>query len=396
MPPLRSSYRSPPPSLEARVRFPLFCSMEMAAGLPVTEDLVVDILSRLPIKSLCRSKGVSRAWRDLISHPDNRSKFPHTLVGFFHSSFCCERFPVSALHFINISGKGRPVISPSFAFLPKHESIVLLDCCNGLLLCHLQAQGAARYVVCNPTTKKWAMLPDSGLAVADKMSVARLGFDPAVSSHFHVFEFLEEGSEDMVVALEVYSSETGGWVHKQIGWADAISFLDPESATVFLNGSLHFVSLVPAIAVVDTEGETWRIIPVCDIEDDRLLPDLGFVQQSQGCLHYANFERHGARFRLVVYVLEAYGSQEWKLKHSAEASSIFQGRTSVDLMWSFKWMSIHPECNLIFFIAGWDNTLMSYDMDRQQVHVIRILGHDVESQYLPYIPLYSELPELHI
>lgn len=366
----------------------------------LTSDLFIEIISRLPVKAVGRAKCVSKTWRNLIQHPDHRSKLPHALAGFFYNRYndSVERLPSTMPNFTNVSGDVCPFNCPSFDFLPIHQRIELLDCCNGLLLLRLfdnQDADAFSYVVCNPATKNWTALPNS-IQSRVKLCIVRLGFDPAVSSHFHVFEFLEEGSEDMVVALEVYSSETGGWVHKQIGWADAISFLDPESATVFLNGSLHFVSLVPAIAVVDTEGETWRIIPVCDIEDDRLLPDLGFVQQSQGCLHYANFERHGARFRLVVYVLEAYGSQEWKLKHSAEASSIFQGRTSVDLMWSFKWMSIHPECNLIFFIAGWDNTLMSYDMDRQQVHVIRILGHDVESQYLPYIPLYSELPELHI
>ena len=33
-------------------------------------ELIIDILSRLPIKSLCQFKCVSKPWRTLISHPD--------------------------------------------------------------------------------------------------------------------------------------------------------------------------------------------------------------------------------------------------------------------------------------------------------------------------------------
>ncbi|KAF6987989.1 hypothetical protein CFC21_005579 [Triticum aestivum] len=49
----------------------------------LTDDLVVEILSRLPARSVCRFKCVSTTWRDLISHPVNRTKLPQTLAGFF-------------------------------------------------------------------------------------------------------------------------------------------------------------------------------------------------------------------------------------------------------------------------------------------------------------------------
>ncbi|OEL25973.1 hypothetical protein BAE44_0013003 [Dichanthelium oligosanthes] len=54
-----------------------------AANLP--HDLVVEILSRLPAKSLCRFKCVSRSWRTLISDPAHRHRFAQTMSGFF---FC--------------------------------------------------------------------------------------------------------------------------------------------------------------------------------------------------------------------------------------------------------------------------------------------------------------------
>ncbi|KAL6894462.1 hypothetical protein ACP4OV_008560 [Aristida adscensionis] len=187
------------------------CSKPRSPATRLTDDLIVEILARLPAKSLCRCKCVSPAWRGLISHPDHRKKLPQTLAGFFYHTFSPERFPESARHFTNVSGRGAPLVSPSLSFLPGHGDVAVLDCCNGLLLCRCRSAGASyRYVVCNPATKEWVAVPES--SQSRMACTARLGFDPAVSSHFHVFEFVEtEPGEDgyvFVTWLEIYSSKT--------------------------------------------------------------------------------------------------------------------------------------------------------------------------------------------
>ena len=48
------------------------------------------------------------------------------------------------------------------------------------------------YVVCNPATEKWVTFPANEWS---SESYARLGFDPAVSSHFYVFELVLEDEE---------------------------------------------------------------------------------------------------------------------------------------------------------------------------------------------------------
>ena len=52
----------------------------------------------------------------------------------------------------------------------------------------------------------------------------------------------------------------------------------------------------------------------------------------------------------------------------------------------YKVIAVHLQCNLIFFVFGWDNTLMAYEMDRREVRIIRNLGHDSWGSYLPYVP----------
>ncbi|OEL28193.1 hypothetical protein BAE44_0010788 [Dichanthelium oligosanthes] len=48
------------------------------------DDALVGILSRVPIKSLCRFKCVSKAWCELISDRLYCRKLPQTLEGFFY------------------------------------------------------------------------------------------------------------------------------------------------------------------------------------------------------------------------------------------------------------------------------------------------------------------------
>ena len=107
----------------------------------LTDNVLVDIISRVPVKSICRCKMVCRRWRDLISHPEHRRRLPQTLEGFFCMSYDGNRFPKMARHFTNVSGTGEPLIDPSLSFLPRYESTDIVDSCNGLLRSCFAAAG---------------------------------------------------------------------------------------------------------------------------------------------------------------------------------------------------------------------------------------------------------------
>uniref|UniRef100_A0A0E0R2E7 Uncharacterized protein n=1 Tax=Oryza rufipogon TaxID=4529 RepID=A0A0E0R2E7_ORYRU len=61
--------------------------------------------------------------------------------------------------------------------------------------CDSDGNAPFHYAVCNPATKKWVMLPKANWAsdssYLEDHPIACLGFDPAISSHFHVLEYLE-------------------------------------------------------------------------------------------------------------------------------------------------------------------------------------------------------------
>uniref|UniRef100_A0A0E0I1N0 F-box domain-containing protein n=1 Tax=Oryza nivara TaxID=4536 RepID=A0A0E0I1N0_ORYNI len=220
----------------------------------LTDDLVVDILRRLPVCSVCRSKGVCPYWRDLIADHDHRKKLPQTLSGFFYTGFSEER-SAAEHHFTSVTGIGMPLISPTFAFLPQCKEVIPLDSCNGLLLCRcLQFDGVSKfqYAVCNPATEEWVMLPDRGIGL---LARSCLCFDPAISSHFHVVEYVEDEAE-CVTGVEIYSSKTGLWSLHENGWNGVVLVsLSVNRRSVFLNGFLHSVTPADEIVAVDMEGE---------------------------------------------------------------------------------------------------------------------------------------------
>ncbi|XP_012703081.1 putative F-box protein At1g47300 [Setaria italica] len=200
-----------------------------AASAYLPDDVVVEILARLPAKPLHRFKCVSRTWRRLITDPAHSRRFAQTLSGLFFSL----GYEAGPPCFAGLHTPPPPGVDTALSFLPPScGEIELLDSCNGLLLLRCsRSRRSTRipfYVVCNPATGNWATLPqpshapgergyDDELMANKNTCNAALGFDPAASSHFHVLQLVEKEDqyEDIVVAMEIYSSETGIWVFKE-------------------------------------------------------------------------------------------------------------------------------------------------------------------------------------
>ncbi len=226
------------------------------------------------------------------------------------------------------------------------------------------------------------MLPDADWANGETR-IACLCFDPAISSHFHVLEYVEAEYED-VTGVEIYSSETGLWTLHVSGWGDDVflrHWANPRS--VFLNGFLHSATCAAEIAVVDMEGKKWRTIAMPEPEGDT-----GIIHQTQGRLCAFNVDPDDI-FKLSIWILEDYDTDNWILKHTVSSLRLFGGK-KYQFGFDYQIIVVHPECNLIFFVYGWDKTLMAYEMDRKEVRVIRNLGHDSSDPYLPYVPLFYE------
>lgn len=138
--PSRSSHPAPLPLLPGLAVTPMASENEKkkklkhvrqedevpAASFP--EDALMEILSRVPCRLLCRFKCVSKQWLALCSYSHIRKRSPQAMSGFFYKDH--------GLRFHNLSGKGPPMVDPDLSFLRssyKHFSVT--QCSTSLLLC---------------------------------------------------------------------------------------------------------------------------------------------------------------------------------------------------------------------------------------------------------------------
>ena len=358
------------------------------AAADLTDDLIVEILSRLPAKSICRFKCVSWHWYGLITNPEHRKKIPQTLSGFFYPS---DRWtpedPVRTLpDFVDIVRDEEPFSDPSLTFMASYRSIIPKICCNGLLFCFcwkVSPRDECDLVVCNPATEKWVVVPDS---VDESIALKyHFVFDPAISPHFQVFE-ITDADEDYgyIGDVNIYSSETGAWSCRGNGWGDELQLVDRGG--VFLNGMLHLLTYDFKILAVDTKGEKWRTIPLMEPMTVSCFcrGPLAFIGQSQGRLYYINM-RAADTSKLSVWILEDYDSGEWIFRYNISTAQIF-GEKNLMFERDYALIAIHPESNLVFFVCRCEDLLISYDMDRGKVCVSNLKEHLYNRPFLPYLP----------
>ena len=81
-------------------------------------------------------------------------------------------------------------------------------------------------------TNKWWLLLDSNHSFGS----AHLGFDPIVSSYFHVIEHGKKRVGESV-GVSIYSSKSAVWLFKESKWGEGV--VRTYSTSVFLNGFMH-------------------------------------------------------------------------------------------------------------------------------------------------------------
>jgi len=277
------------------------------------------------------------------------------------------------------------------------------------------------YIVCNPATKQWKTVPTCSCCppiTEFSQWYTFLAFDPAVSSHFHLIHIWKEDLDDDVEPLEdqmfvfwlcAYSSETGTWGQSQPdwneqgqleGWRHQGSLVDYKGPQhVYINGTMHLIvrdldQHQDQIVALDVKGKTKRIITVPAAAEGKSWHFIGYIGQSQGCLHYINngVDAHDPKesYELSIWVLRDYDTQEWVLKDTVSFMKLFGIMSCGKGRSDFFMVAIHQDCNVVFFLQPW-NRLISYDMDSKEVSVIATFDHDLwDARIAPYTPCFSE------
>lgn len=92
---------------------------------------------------------------------------------------------------------------------------------------------------------------------------------------------------------------------------------------------------------------------------------------------------------IAIWVLEDYAADEWTVKHRVSIQRLTENIAAPTGSKWYNLITIHPHCNWILYVTGCDKTLMAYDMERDEVHVIQNLHTDCILPCIPYVPFYG-------
>ncbi|KQK04851.1 F-box protein At5g49610 [Brachypodium distachyon] len=381
-------------------------SQEVFSAASLTDDLVVEILSRVPLKSFCRFKCVCKAWLAFSSNTHYQQKLPKFPTGFFNGGK-----GGSAIQLVSLSPNDEQ-IDGSLTFLPHYKHLEFVDSCNGLVLCKYRStytsSDICRFVVCNPATREWMTLPDTyhETYLYEFQYTTILAFDPSWSPQFSVLFFKKKfgvGGRFGISKLLVFSSGLSTWLVDK-GWNSTIA-LPMDKQYFFIGGKLHLKTVNNDILVLEGFDAMRFGIPPhyfsIELPHDVWCFEDGCFGQSRGFLQCAFPEK--GDLAIAVYSLDTYHPNGWSLKHRFSMQDAF-GRDDFlhsddgSLQWpcNYHVVSLDLERGVIFLVDSATKKLLSYNIKtgkHSEIHDdydCHYFGARYANQY--YVASYSKLP----
>ncbi|KAL3642386.1 hypothetical protein CASFOL_013201 [Castilleja foliolosa] len=236
------------------------------ANSVLPEDLMLCILSRLPVKTITRFKSVCKPWYDLFSTPEFKklhqcqfSSDPENQSFILHSFNNDCMPPINQFSIFNIEyGTKKPtILDHSFADA-QNIKLDTVGCCNGLV-CIRRGQ---EIVLWNPAMKFSKTVPLKDYGHLKKMSLG-FGYD-ATRDDFKVLIFLAGGKGVILklACVEIYSANLDSWSIVDVGFQFG-GFKDKNDLIV--NGNPYWDASVEGNKVLlcfDVSELVFKIVPL--------------------------------------------------------------------------------------------------------------------------------------
>ncbi|KAF7820560.1 F-box protein [Senna tora] len=293
-----------------------------AEAVGENDDLLTEILLRVPAKPLVRFKCVSKRWLSLISHSNfcrrHTLRHPSSKV----SGIFLRRTPgraQSGFQFLSLTSthSASPFTSLDFAHDPS--GVKILQSCNGLLLCSSLGKFGTprRYFVYNPTTRLFSALPQSYPLIEKSISIfgVNLAFDPSRSPYYTVVCVRSTVESCYFYQIMVYSSESesGGW--RLSGSPFNAPYDMAFGDGVYWKGAIHWTSPKGSSLYFDLAQESLRRMPNLPLFNSSyyLVAACGHLDLVQIC---------GPRSaKILVYQIDSDYSK-WLLKYQVDLTEL--------------------------------------------------------------------------
>ncbi|XP_071697516.1 F-box/kelch-repeat protein At3g23880-like [Rutidosis leptorrhynchoides] len=338
-------------------------------------EIIVEILTRLPVESLLRCKSVCKLWRSLISDPhfinshlylsSNRNNYAnHRLI--FNT---VRRRYLKTCKLFNVLYDKQPLnaIELDYPLKQLQKSVSIVGSCNGLLCIAIDED---KLFIWNPTTRRSNRLPYCGFEPGPGWYVSYgFGYDTLTDDYKVVGIPCVYPGVECDTKVKIYSLRTGNW--KEVGDFPHKSLLNDDGK--FSNGALHWAvwryfgsSYSWTIVSVDLGNESYGEVPQPVYDEGKKDLSLGVLGENLSvvCVYRGKCAD--------VWVMKVYGEQDsWtKLvsvpymtdpgRHQYSAPLFFSNDGKVLLRFGSKLVVYDSKNSLLLEIQNFDKCVQAY------------------------------------
>ncbi|XP_057538155.1 F-box protein At5g49610 [Amaranthus tricolor] len=278
------------------------------------DEVILQILARLPIKVIFRFRSVCKTWYNFLSDS-------------YFVQLCNEMSIKSSMVLVEITEISesksnlicidylRGVSEFPLGFLK--DRVKVRASCNGLLCCSSIPDKGVLYV-CNPITREFKVLPKSRERPVTRFypdgdaTLVGISCDLSDNSKFNVvlagYHRPFGHSPTKTFICMVYNSEMNKW-RKFVTLQEEHFTQMNRNQVVFVKGMLHWLTVsYSCILVLDLDMDAWRKIYL----PHQMSCGTGnrmYLLESNGCLSVIQISDAW----MDIWVLEDYDKQEWKM-----------------------------------------------------------------------------------
>nr|ABR18787.1 class S F-box protein [Nicotiana alata] len=306
-------------------------------------DVMIDIMKRLPAKSVIRIKCVSKTWYYMINSPDFISIHYNYDYPSKHFIVFKRYLEIDAEESIYYNGKNMlsvhcnddslKSVAPNTEYLDDYIGVNIAGPCNGIV-CIGSYRGIVLY---NPTLREFWELPPSILPPPPYLSSDKklnywmdmtmgIGFDPNTNdykvvrilrpAHEYTFEDFDNHIRD-VSKVEVYNLSTNSWRRIK----DLECLVDTlHCSHVFFNGAFHWRRYTKSddyfIVSFNFSIESFQMIPSPEGLTDEGRKSLFVLSESLALICFTeNYPREMLVHQSIdIWVMKKYGVRESWIK----------------------------------------------------------------------------------
>ncbi|KAJ9175219.1 hypothetical protein P3X46_013796 [Hevea brasiliensis] len=358
----------------------------------IDQEILTEILKRLPAKFLVQLRCVSKSWYSLITNPSFisiHSKF--TLEHSTRSTTCTDKLMLrhyswthkKEIYTIQSSGMSsfdqyQELVFPFKSYCQYFE---IVGSCNGILcLSDTYRVNSHTIILWNPTIRKSTTLPLPCISFHQiYMFVLGFGCDDK-SNEYKVVRIVyrvmdDKCKVDIRPQVEVYELSLDAW--RSIRISAAPQYVISElSMRVFLNGSVHWIGYIPSeadsdfrnlsLVLFDMSNEVFKEMKLPDSLTGLSVLDLSIFASGK-LLSLIQYNRH-ARSQWVQY-----GSCSiWVMKDYGKVES-WTKQFTIDLQGGIgKALGLGNNAEMLLVASSGE--LVSYGIENQKISHLGIKG----------------------